>query len=47
MSSIFGMCVIDTIEAMVHELAQWHLLAKASVKHVAGAIADDILHCII
>jgi len=40
--TIFGMCVIDTKEAMRHGLAQSHPLAKASVKRVAGAIADDI-----
>jgi hypothetical protein len=42
MCSIFGMCVIDTKEAMAHGLARSHPLAKASVKRVAGAIADDI-----
>jgi hypothetical protein len=36
------MCVIDTKEAMRHGLAWLHPLAKASVKRVAGAIADDI-----
>ena len=40
--SIFGMCVIDTKEVMRHGLAQSHPLAKASVKRVAGGIADDI-----
>jgi hypothetical protein len=40
--SIFGMCVIDTKEAMRHGLTQSHPLAQASVKRVAGAIADDI-----
>jgi hypothetical protein len=40
--SIFGMCVIDTKEAMRHGLAKSHPLAQASVKRVAGAIADDI-----
>jgi hypothetical protein len=42
MCSIFGMCVIDTKEAMRHGLAWSHPLAKASVKRVAGDIADDI-----
>jgi hypothetical protein len=42
MCSIFGMCVIDTKEAMRHGLAKSHPLANASVKRVAGAIADDI-----
>jgi hypothetical protein len=42
MCTIFGMCVIDTKEAMRHGLARSHPLAQASVKRVAGAIADDI-----
>jgi hypothetical protein len=42
MCTIFGMCVVDTKEAMRHGLARSHPLAKASVKRVAGAIADDI-----
>jgi hypothetical protein len=42
MCTIYGMCVIDTKEAMRHGLARLHPLANASVKHVAGAIADDI-----
>jgi hypothetical protein len=40
--TILGMCVIDAKEAMRHGLARSHPLAKASVKRVAGAIADDI-----
>ena len=36
------MCVIDAKEAMRHGLARSHPLANASVKNVAGAIADDI-----
>ena len=41
--TIFGMCVIDTKEAMRQGLAQPHPLANISIKHVAGAIANDII----
>jgi hypothetical protein len=42
MCTILGMCVIDAKEATRHGLARSHPLANASVKRVAGAIADDI-----
>ena len=40
--SVFGVRVIDAKEATRLGLAWLHLLAKASVKCVAGAVADDI-----